>query len=197
MIDADVYSRDWLQSFKNEIYDIGVRMGTSYYRFGGMMKGYLRRVFGDALVHVLVVPTENRQLGALRITTSILLGELAPARRQEHDRTRRLQRIDGLEERLRLHHHPRSAAIRHVVDAAVAVGRVLAQVVDGDLDQAGRARPPFAAAGMIAAAAAVVTIALLGALPTWPHGRSWGYGPSGAVGLLLVILVVLFVTGRL
>lgn len=44
------YSRDYLQSFKNEIYDIGVNMGLSYYRFGGMMKGYVRRVFGDELV---------------------------------------------------------------------------------------------------------------------------------------------------
>ena len=45
-----VYSRDYLQSFKNAIYDIGVDIGASYYRFGGMMKGYIRRVFGDALV---------------------------------------------------------------------------------------------------------------------------------------------------
>jgi len=44
------YSRDYLQSFKNEIYDIGVDMGLSYYRFGGMMKGYIRKVFGDVLV---------------------------------------------------------------------------------------------------------------------------------------------------
>jgi len=44
------YSRDYLQSFKNEIYNIGVDMGLSYYRFGGMMKGYIRRVFGDELV---------------------------------------------------------------------------------------------------------------------------------------------------
>jgi len=50
MLDDGVYSRDTLQSFKNEIYDIGVDMGASYYRFGGMMKGYIRRVFGDALV---------------------------------------------------------------------------------------------------------------------------------------------------
>ncbi len=48
--DGAVYSRDLLQSFKNEIYDIGVDIGASYYRFGGMMKGYIRRVFGDALV---------------------------------------------------------------------------------------------------------------------------------------------------
>ena len=50
VIDEAPYSRDVLQSFKNEIYDIGVEIGASYYRFGGMMKGYIRRVFGDALV---------------------------------------------------------------------------------------------------------------------------------------------------
>ena len=50
-LNADAtYSRDTLQSFKNEIYDIGVTVGASYYRFGGMMKGYIRRVFGDAVV---------------------------------------------------------------------------------------------------------------------------------------------------
>ena len=50
MLDAGVYSRDYLQSFKNEIYDIGVDMVASYYRFGGMMKGYIRRALGDAVV---------------------------------------------------------------------------------------------------------------------------------------------------
>jgi hypothetical protein len=50
MLGDAVYSRDTLQAFKTEIYDIGVPLGASYYRFGGMMKGYLRRVFGDALV---------------------------------------------------------------------------------------------------------------------------------------------------
>ena len=50
MLGDTAYSRDTLQSFKNAIYDIGVDLGASYYRFGGMMKGYIRRVFGDALV---------------------------------------------------------------------------------------------------------------------------------------------------
>lgn len=50
MLENAVYSRDTLQSFKNDIYDIGVKLGGSYYRFGGMMKGYIRRVFGDAVV---------------------------------------------------------------------------------------------------------------------------------------------------
>ena len=50
MIEKTTYSRDHLQSFKNEIYDIGVDMQTSYYRFGGMMKGYIRRALGDEVV---------------------------------------------------------------------------------------------------------------------------------------------------
>lgn len=41
----------------------------------------------------------------------------------------------------------------------------------------------------------IVLLLLLGALPTWPHSRSWGYGPSGGLGLLLVILLVLFLMG--
>ena len=43
----------------------------------------------------------------------------------------------------------------------------------------------------------VVVLMLLGALPTWNHSRSWGYAPSGGVGLVLLILVVLLLTGRL
>ncbi len=50
LLGDDIWSRDTLQSFKNAIYDIGLDLGGSYYRFGGMMKGYIRRAFGDALV---------------------------------------------------------------------------------------------------------------------------------------------------
>jgi len=38
---------------------------------------------------------------------------------------------------------------------------------------------------------------LLGVLPTWSHSRSWGYFPSGGVGLVLLVLVVLMLSGRL
>jgi hypothetical protein len=38
---------------------------------------------------------------------------------------------------------------------------------------------------------------LLGALPTWPHSRSWGYYPSGGLGLVLLVVVVLLLTGRI
>ncbi|MDB6128509.1 MAG: hypothetical protein JWM35_2405 [Verrucomicrobia bacterium] len=40
----------------------------------------------------------------------------------------------------------------------------------------------------------VLILLLLGAIPTWPHSRGWGYGPSGGIGLLLIILIVLLVT---
>ncbi len=43
----------------------------------------------------------------------------------------------------------------------------------------------------------VLILMLVGAFPTWPHSRSWGYGPSGGVGLLAIILVVLLLMGRL
>ena len=43
----------------------------------------------------------------------------------------------------------------------------------------------------------VVILLLVGALPAWPHARSWGYGPSGLLGVILVIVVVLFLMGRL
>lgn len=42
----------------------------------------------------------------------------------------------------------------------------------------------------------LAVLMLLGVIPTWPHSRNWGYGPSGGVGLVLLILVVLLLTGR-
>ena len=43
----------------------------------------------------------------------------------------------------------------------------------------------------------ILVLLLLGAVPAWPHSRSWGYGPSGLLGLILVIILVLALTGRL
>ena len=43
----------------------------------------------------------------------------------------------------------------------------------------------------------VLILMLLGALPTWPHSRSWGYYPSGGLGLLVVVLVALLLLGRI
>jgi len=43
----------------------------------------------------------------------------------------------------------------------------------------------------------VLILALLGALPRWSHSRAWGYGPTGGVGLALVIVVILLLLGRL
>ena len=43
----------------------------------------------------------------------------------------------------------------------------------------------------------VVVLLLVGALPSWPHSRGWGYGPSGGLGLVVLVLLVLLLTGRL
>ena len=43
----------------------------------------------------------------------------------------------------------------------------------------------------------LVLLALLGVIPAWPHSRNWGYGPSGGLGLVLVVVAILLMTGRL
>jgi len=43
----------------------------------------------------------------------------------------------------------------------------------------------------------LLILALIGALPTWPHSRDWGYYPSGGVGLVLIILIILLLLGRI
>ena len=43
----------------------------------------------------------------------------------------------------------------------------------------------------------VLILMLFGAIPSWPHSRSWGYGPSGLLGLVVVVILVLLVMGRL
>lgn len=43
----------------------------------------------------------------------------------------------------------------------------------------------------------VLLLILVGALPTWPHSREWGYYPSGGIGLILLILLILLLMGRL
>jgi hypothetical protein len=43
----------------------------------------------------------------------------------------------------------------------------------------------------------VLIIALVGSLPRWPHSKDWGYYPTGGVGLILIILLILYLLGRL
>ena len=42
----------------------------------------------------------------------------------------------------------------------------------------------------------ILILMFIGVIPTWPHSRSWGYAPSGGLGLLLIILLVLMLLGR-
>ncbi|AVG39391.1 DUF3309 family protein [Achromobacter insolitus] len=43
----------------------------------------------------------------------------------------------------------------------------------------------------------VLILLLIGAVPAWPHSRGWGYYPSGILGILLIVLIVMLLTGRL
>ena len=43
----------------------------------------------------------------------------------------------------------------------------------------------------------VLVLMLLGAIPTWPHSRNWGYYPSGGLGLVVLVLVILLLMGRI
>ena len=50
---------------------------------------------------------------------------------------------------------------------------------------------------MVAILVVILVLALIGALPTWPYSRGWGYYPSGGVGLIVLILLILFLLGRI
>jgi hypothetical protein len=43
----------------------------------------------------------------------------------------------------------------------------------------------------------ILILALIGALPTWPHSANWGYRPFGVVGIIVIVLLVLLLTGRM
>ena len=43
----------------------------------------------------------------------------------------------------------------------------------------------------------VLILMLIGALPSWPHSRNWGYYPSGISGVLLIVIIILLLTGRI
>ncbi|MBK8073871.1 MAG: DUF3309 domain-containing protein [Ramlibacter sp.] len=43
----------------------------------------------------------------------------------------------------------------------------------------------------------ILVLMLFGAIPTWPHSKSWGYGPSGLLGVVAIVLVIMLLTGRL
>jgi hypothetical protein len=43
----------------------------------------------------------------------------------------------------------------------------------------------------------VLVLVLIGVIPSWPHSRSWGYAPSGVVGLVVLVLIVLLLMGRI
>ncbi|PKO92955.1 MAG: DUF3309 domain-containing protein [Betaproteobacteria bacterium HGW-Betaproteobacteria-1] len=43
----------------------------------------------------------------------------------------------------------------------------------------------------------ILILMLIGAIPSWSHSKSWGYGPSGVIGLIVIVLLILLLTGRI
>ena len=43
----------------------------------------------------------------------------------------------------------------------------------------------------------ILILVLIGVIPTWPHSRSWGYGPSGITGVVVIVLIILLLMGRI
>jgi hypothetical protein len=43
----------------------------------------------------------------------------------------------------------------------------------------------------------ILILLLIGALPTWPHSRSWGYRPTGLLGIVVIVVIILLLTGRI
>ncbi|HVS10345.1 MAG TPA: DUF3309 family protein [Planctomycetota bacterium] len=43
----------------------------------------------------------------------------------------------------------------------------------------------------------ILILLLLGAVPTWPHSKSWGYGPSGLIGVILIVILILVLLGKI
>jgi membrane protein YdbS with pleckstrin-like domain len=60
-----------------------------------------------------------------------------------------------------------------------------------------RARRPKEVRALTTLLLILLVLLLVGALPTWPYSNSWGYYPSGGLGLVLIIVLILFITGRI
>ena len=58
-------------------------------------------------------------------------------------------------------------------------------------------RPRTTLSVMVTILIVLAILMLVGAIPAWPHSRNWGYGPSGGVSLVLLVVLILFLTGRL
>ena len=104
-------------------------------------------MIAHALVDPLVAAAEQRETGARGELAGQRLVEPAPTGTEQEEGTRRRHCLHGPEDRLRAEHHSRAAAERWVVDRSVAVGGVVAQVMETEIDQAVLTRPTEQAPG--------------------------------------------------
>ena len=90
-------------------------------------------------------------------------------------------------------------SLQRIIQIATASDVCIIRLIRPTLDKrADTRRNAFLGVGMLLFILTIVLIiALVGSIPKWPHSRGWGYYPSGGVGLVLVILLVLYLLGRL
>jgi len=70
-------------------------------------------------------------------------------------------------------------------------GLLLSRVLDAAEGSSSEGKP------MLTVLLVILVLMLLGAIPSWPHSRTWGYYPSGGLGLVLLVVVLLMLSGRL
>ena len=87
---------------------------------------------------------------------------------------------------------PRPRVLAHRLAGTIGLSWIRTRMGDG-IDQKNKERNM--SIGFIVLI--VLILILIGALPTWPHSRNWGYYPSGGIGLIVVILLILLLMGRL
>src|SRR5439155_12098100 len=114
------------------------RLATTQYEItdGDFLGG---QMVGDALIDILIMATQESQLSTGGVADGVSLREVTAAWRQQDDWRLRRKRLDRLEEWIGLHDHPRSAAIRVIVDGAMTIVREVSQV-DDLVDNAPRRR---------------------------------------------------------
>ncbi len=88
------------------------------------------------MVDALVPPAQQAEAVGRRQFGRQRLVEASPARAEQEQRSRRIDRLDGLEDRLGPHHHAGAAAERRIVDRSMDIGRLLADVVASQIEQA-------------------------------------------------------------
>jgi VIT1/CCC1 family predicted Fe2+/Mn2+ transporter len=123
-----------------------------------------------------------------------IIAALKPLLRQSRDR-----RLDSMHIHKKCIHYAIDPI--HASSPCLEAGLIISQALATSRPQRARLAPSLLSHAsrfkMITILLVILVLMLLGAVPAWPHSRSWGYAPSGGLGLVVLILLILILTGRL